>query len=79
MTNTKEGKKLPASKSIGLERGYFLLHKSDQNRKLVKAINAEMDKLHQDGYLAKLTREYLFENTFKLPGASKQFGVENNK
>ena len=79
VTTTKEGKNLRVSKSIGQESSYFLLHKSEKNRKAVKAINKELTKLYKDGYLEKLTTKYLYENTFKLPGASKNFGAENNK
>lgn len=79
VATTKEGKNLRVSKSIGQESSYFLLHKSEKNRKAVKAINKELTKLYKNGYLEKLTTKYLYENTFKLPGASKNFGAENNK
>lgn len=79
VANTDYGKKLTVSKSIGQESSYFLLHKSAKNRKAVKAINTELTRLYRDGYLEKLTKEYLYENTFKLPGASRHFGAENNQ
>ncbi len=79
VASTAAGKKLTTSKSIGLESSYFLLHKSAKNRKAVKAINKELTKLYKSGYLEKLTKKYLYEDTFKLPKASKTFGAENNK
>lgn len=74
---TKEGKNLTASKSIGLESSYFLLHKDAKNKKLTKALNKELKTLADNGYLEKLTKQYLYENTFKLPGASKAFNAHN--
>lgn len=74
---TAAGKNLTASKSIGLESSYFLLHKSPANKKLTQAMNKELKKLHDDGYLEKLTNKYLYENTFKLPGAQKEFNAHN--
>lgn len=74
---TAAGKNLTASKSIGLESSYFLLHKSPANKKLTAAMNKELKKLHDDGYLKKLTKKYLYENTFKLPGAQKEFNAHN--
>lgn len=74
---TPAGKNLTASKSIGLESSYFLLHKSPANKKLTQAMNKELQKLHDDGYLEKLTNKYLYENTFKLPGAQKEFNAHN--
>ena len=74
---TSAGKNLTASKSIGLESSYFLLHKSPANKKLTQAMNKELQKLHDDGYLEKLTNKYLYENTFKLPGAQKEFNAHN--
>ena len=74
---TSAGKNLTASKSIGLESSYFLLHKSPANKKLTQAMNKELKKLHDDGYLEKLTNKYLYENTFKLPGAQKEFNAHN--
>lgn len=74
---TPTGKNLTASKSIGLESSYFLLHKSPANKKLTQAMNKELQKLHDDGYLEKLTNKYLYENTFKLPGAQKEFNAHN--
>lgn len=74
---TAAGKNLTASKSIGLESSYFLLHKSPANKKLTQAMNKELKKLHDDGYLEKLTNKYLYENTFKLPGAQKVFNAHN--
>lgn len=74
---TSVGKNLTASKSIGLESSYFLLHKSPANKKLTQAMNKELQKLHDDGYLEKLTNKYLYENTFKLPGAQKEFNAHN--
>lgn len=74
---TAAGKNLTASKSIGLQSSYFLLHKSASNKKLTKAMNKELQKLHDDGYMEKLTKKYLYENTFKLPGAQKAFNAHN--
>lgn len=74
---TSAGKNLTVSKSIGLESSYFLLHKSPANKKLTQAMNKELQKLHDDGYLEKLTNKYLYENTFKLPGAQKEFNAHN--
>ena len=74
---TAAGKNLTASKSIGLQSAYFLLHKSASNKKLTKAMNKELQKLHDDGYMEKLTKKYLYENTFKLPGAQKAFNAHN--
>lgn len=74
---TAAGKSLTASKSIGLQSSYFLLHKSASNKKLTKAMNKELQKLHDDGYMEKLTKKYLYENTFKLPGAQKAFNAHN--
>lgn len=74
---TKAGKNLTASKSIGLESSYFLLHKNAKNKQLTKALNGELKKLQNDGYLEKLTNKYLYENTFKLPGAQKELNAHN--
>ncbi|WP_191363561.1 transporter substrate-binding domain-containing protein [Limosilactobacillus oris] len=74
---TAAGKNLTASKSIGLQSSYFLLHKSASNKKLTKAMNKELQKLHDNGYMEKLTKKYLYENTFKLPGAQKAFNSHN--
>lgn len=74
---TAAGKNLTASKSIGLQSSYFLLHKSASNKKLTKAMNEELQKLHDNGYMEKLTKKYLYENTFKLPGAQKAFNAHN--
>lgn len=74
---TAAGKNLTASKSIGLESSYFLLHKSPANKKLTQAMNKELKKLHDNGYLEKLTNKYLYENTFKLPDAQKAFNAHN--
>ena len=74
---TPAGKNLTVSKSIGLESSYFLLHKSPANKKLTQAMNKELQKLHDDGYLERLTNKYLYENTFKLPGAQKEFNAHN--
>ncbi|WP_395320167.1 transporter substrate-binding domain-containing protein [Fructilactobacillus frigidiflavus] len=73
VSETAEGKKLEASKSIGLEDSYFLLNKNDKNKKLTKDINKELKELEKEGYLEKLTKKYLYENTFKLPNADKTF------
>jgi ABC-type amino acid transport/signal transduction systems, periplasmic component/domain len=48
---TAAGKNLTASKSIGLQSSYFLLHKSASNKKLTKAMNKELQKLHDNGYM----------------------------
>lgn len=74
---TKAGKNLTASKSIGLESSYFLLHKDAKNKQLTADMNKELKKLADDGYLEKLTKQYLYENTFKLPGAQKEFNSHN--
>ena len=74
---TAAGKNLTASRSIGLQSSYFLLHKSASNKKLTKAMNKELQKLHDNGYMEKLTKKYLYENTFKLPGAQKAFNAHN--
>ncbi len=74
---TPTGKNLTASKSIGLESSYFLLHKSPANKKLTQAMNKELQKLHDDGYLEQLTNKHLYENTFKLPGAQEDFNAHN--
>jgi L-cystine transport system substrate-binding protein len=79
VANTKEGKKLSPSKSIGLENSYFLLNKSSQNKKLVTAINKDLKKLKANGYLEKITKQYLYEDTFKLPNANKTFNADPTK
>lgn len=79
VAKTSEGKKLATSKSIGLENSYFLLSKNAKNKKLVKAINKELKKLKADGYLEKITKKYLYEDTFKLPNADKKFNAAINK
>lgn len=73
VADTKEGNNLTVSKSIGLESSYFLLHKDAKNKNLTKALNKELKKLDKNGYLEKLTKQYLYENTFNLPGATKDF------
>ncbi|WP_415601137.1 transporter substrate-binding domain-containing protein, partial [Liquorilactobacillus ghanensis] len=73
LANTSEGKKIQVSKSIGLEASYFLLNKNEQNRKLVKSLNKELEKLYKNGYLEKITKQYLYENTFNLTNAEKVF------
>lgn len=72
-SNTASGKKVQASKSIGLENSYFLLNKNAQNKKLVKAIDKELEHLKENGYLEKITKKYLHADTFKVKGASKAF------
>ncbi|GAX02591.1 amino acid ABC transporter substrate-binding protein [Secundilactobacillus pentosiphilus] len=79
VANTSEGKQLATSKSIGLENSYFLLNKNAKNKKLVTAINKELKKLKADGYLEKITKQYLYEDTFKQPNANKAFNAEANK
>ena len=79
VAKTAEGKKLVTSKSIGLENSYFLLNKSAQNKKLVKAINKDLKKLKANGYLEKITKKYLYENTFKLPNANTAFNAKPNR
>lgn len=79
IANTTEGKKLTVSKSIGQESPYLLLHKSAKNKKLTEVLNKEIKKLYEDGYLQKLTKKYLYEDTFKLPGAKKNYNAEFNK
>lgn len=77
--NTKEGKQLAMSKSIGQRSPYLLLHKSAKNKKLTAALNKEIEHLYNDGYLEKITKKYLYENTFDLPGAHKNYNAEFNK
>lgn len=79
LANTSEGKKVQVSKSIGVKASYFLLNKSSQNRKLVKVLNKELKKLYKNGYLEKLTKKYLYENTFKLSNAKKVFNGDPAK
>ncbi|MGO2953022.1 MAG: transporter substrate-binding domain-containing protein [Lactobacillus sp.] len=73
IANTSEGHKLQVSKSIGLENSYFLLNKNTKNQKLTTALNHELKKLKDNGYLEKITKQYLYENTFKFPGADTTF------
>ena len=79
VSNSKNGKKLTASKSIDQRSAYLLVHKSSQNKKLTKDLNKEIKKLYNDGYLEKLTKKYLYENTFALPNAKKEYNAEFNK
>lgn len=79
VANTSEGIKLKASKSIGLENSYFLLNKSSKNKKLLKALNQELKELKNDGYLEKITKQYLYENTFELPSAVTVFNADPTK
>lgn len=79
VANSKNGKKLTASKSIDQRSAYLLVHKSSQNKKLTKDLNKEIKKLYNDGYLEKLTKKYLYENTFALPNAKKEYNAEFNK
>lgn len=79
VANTKEGKKLSVSKSIGLENSYFLLHKNKQNKKLTTAINKELKTLKKDGYLEKITKKYLYEDTFGFASAKKTFNADPTK
>ncbi|CAJ1230228.1 amino acid ABC transporter substrate-binding protein [Levilactobacillus zymae] len=79
VSSTSEGTKLRVSKSIGLENSYFLLNKSDKNEKLLKALNKELKKLKDNGYLGKITKKYLYENTFEFPGANSTFNTDPTK
>lgn len=79
VANSKNGKKLTVSKSIDQRSAYLLLHKDAKNKKLTRALNKEIKKLYNDGYLEKLTKKYLYENTFALPGAKKNYNAEFNK
>ena len=79
IANTSEGKKLAVSKSIGQRSPYLLLHKSAKNKKLTKDLNKEIEHLYNSGYLEKITKKYLYENTFALPGAKKNYNAEFNK
>lgn len=79
VANSKTGKKLTASKSIDQRSAYLLLHKNAKNKKLTQAMNKEIKKLYDNGYLEKLTKKYLYENTFALPGAKKNYNAEFNK
>ncbi|KRN58812.1 transporter substrate-binding domain-containing protein [Limosilactobacillus secaliphilus] len=77
--HTKEGKKLAVSKSIGQRSPYLLLHKSAKNKKLTRDLNKEIEHLYKTGYLEKITEKYLYENTFALPNAKKNYNAEFNK
>lgn len=79
VANSKNGKKLAVSKSIDQRSAYLLVHKSSRNKKLTKDLNKEIQKLYNDGYLEKLTKKYLYENTFSLPNAKKEYNAEFNK
>lgn len=79
VASTKEGKKLSVSKSVGLENSYFLLHKNKQNKKLTTAINKELKTLKKNGYLEKITKKYLFEDTFSFKGAKTTFNQDPTK
>ena len=79
VANSKNGKKLTVSKSIDQRSAYLLLHKDAKNKKLTRALNKEIKKLYDNGYLEKLTKKYLYENTFALPGAKKNYNAEFNK
>ncbi|MDA5387634.1 hypothetical protein OUQ92_000410, partial [Loigolactobacillus backii] len=50
-----------------------------QNKALVKAINNDLKKLKANGYLEKITKKYLYEDTFKLANANKTFNSEAHK
>ena len=79
VANSKNGKKLTVSKSIDQRSAYLLLHKDAKNKKLTRVLNKEIKKLYDNGYLEKLTKKYLYENTFALPGAKKNYNAEFNK
>ncbi|MBW1606259.1 transporter substrate-binding domain-containing protein [Lactobacillus sp. Sy-1] len=71
--NAGGAKGLTVSKSVGVKNDYFIANKSDKNKQLVQAINKELKKLKASGYLNKLAKKWLGEDTFKLPGAEKNF------
>lgn len=77
--NTKNGKKLAISKSIYLKSAYLLLYKSPQNKRLTKDLNKEINHLYKTGYLRKLTKKYIHEDTFSFPNAKKSYNAEFNK
>lgn len=77
--HNKVGRNLRVSKSIGQETQYLLLHKDSKNKRLTQAMNKEIKKLYKNGYLAKITKKYLYENTFALPGAKKNYNSQFNK
>lgn len=79
VANSKNGKKLTVSKSIDQRSAYLLLHKDAKNKKLTRVLNKEIKKLYDNGYLEKLTKKYLYENTFALRGAKKNYNAEFNK
>ncbi|UQS86020.1 transporter substrate-binding domain-containing protein (plasmid) [Nicoliella spurrieriana] len=66
-------KGLTVSKSVGVKNDYFVANNSEKNKQLLKAINAELKKLKASGYLDRLAKKWLGEDTFKLPGAEKNF------
>ena len=42
-------------------------------------VTEAIKKLYDNGYLEKLTKKYLYENTFALPGDKKNYNAEFNK
>ncbi|MHA8138172.1 transporter substrate-binding domain-containing protein [Lactobacillaceae bacterium Scapto_B20] len=70
-------KGLTVSPSIGVKNEYMVANKASKNKALVEAINKELKKLKDDGYLDKLSKKWLGEDVFKLPNAESNF--KNNK
>lgn len=70
-------KGLTVSPSIGVKNDYIVASKNDKNKQLIDAINKDLKKLKDSGYLDKLSKKWLGEDTFKLPHAEENF--KNNK
>ncbi|MGF2383657.1 transporter substrate-binding domain-containing protein [Lentilactobacillus otakiensis] len=71
-------KGLTVSPSLGLKNDYFYANKSDKNKKLLKAVNADLKKLKKSGYLEKLSKKWLGEDVFKLKGAQASWDNDKN-
>lgn len=71
-------KGLTVSPSLGLKNDYFYANKSDKNKKLLKAVNADLKKLKKSGYLEKLSKKWLGEDVFKLKGAQASWNNDKN-
>ncbi|GLB46310.1 amino acid ABC transporter substrate-binding protein [Philodulcilactobacillus myokoensis] len=70
-------KGLTVSPSLGFKNDYIAANKNPKNKQLISDINKELKKLKANGYLEKLSKKWLGENVFNLPGAEKNF--ENPK
>lgn len=70
-------KGLTVTKTIGVKNDYMMADKNAKDKKLIKAINKDLKHLKKDGYLDKLSKKYLGEDVFKVPGAEKNF--QNDK